>query len=193
MTEEEYEAKLCRLLQREYGEGWMYVRDYLDIWYMATNDRGCGDCWGMSNKYQLYSTNFVKEHGDIMIDLIEKAISLAGSAEEEYRIRLLSCHVYYEYICSSYFWAYEAEDAAKLAELDQMYLDTIELIKELGFDISGIKGVDGGIHKVYPTLEQEAWLVWAGERERILGYPDSETLHPAPEVEDIYAVPEVAA
>ena len=44
---------------------------------------------------------------------------------------------------------------------------------------------------IYPTLEQEAWIVWVSRRTKILGY--SENLRPAPEVEDIYAETETEA
>jgi len=192
MTEEEFEAKLCRLLEREYGAGWAYVREYIDLWIEATNRIGCYDCWGYGNNSSPeYDPAYMREYGDIMIDLIEKAVSLAEDSKTEYRIRLFSCHVYYSYIFSHYFIAYESEDTEMLMKLDQMYLDTIELIKKMGFDIAAIVSVSGGKTTVYPTLEQEAWLVWVGERERILGY--SENLRPAPEVEDIYAEPETAA
>jgi len=188
MTEEEFEAKLCRLLEREYGSGWAYVREYIDLWSEAVNRIGCYNCWGYgSNGHPSYDTAYIREHGDTMLELIEKAISLADDARTEYRIRLLSCHVYYEYILSHYFVAYEAEDAEMLEALDQMYLDTIELIKEMGFDLTAVVSVDGGTTKIYPTLEQEAWLVWVDNRSEILGI--SENLRPAPEVEDIYAEP----
>jgi len=192
MTDEEFEAKLCRLLEREYGAGWAYVREYIDLWIEATNRVDCFNCWAYSsNTGYYYDPAYIREHGETMLELIEKAVSLAGSAKEEYRIRLLSCHVYYSYIFANYFTAYEAEDVERIAELEQMYLDTITLIKELGFNITAVVSVDGGTAKIYPTIEQEAWLVWKDRRADILGY--SENLRPAPEVEDIYAEPETAA
>ena len=77
-------------------------------------------------------------------------------------------------------------DTEMLDRLDVMYLETMERVKEAGFNLAEVVTVDEIRTKIYPTLEQEAWLVWIGEREKHVG---SETLRPAPEVEDIYAEP----
>lgn len=186
MTEEEYEERLCHILSTEYGEGYEYVREYIDLWVESTNIIGCFNCWGYGNNANNYSDPaYLRQNGDVMIDLMEKALSLAADEKQEYRINLLMCHVYYCYIFANYFPAYEAEDSVKLAELEQMYNDTIELILDLGFELEGKQ-----YNHIYPTLEQEAWIVWVSKRTAILGY--SENLRPAPEVEDIYAETEVA-
>ncbi len=36
MTDEEYEALMCELLEKEYGEGWDCVRDYITMWDEGT-------------------------------------------------------------------------------------------------------------------------------------------------------------
>jgi len=186
MTEEEYEEKLSDILERDYGEGWQYLREYIDLWIEAADRIGCHDCWGYGcNNSPKYDAYFMVEHGDTMVELMEKMTSLAGSAKQEYRAKILMCHVYYTYICGNYFVAYEAEDTEKIDRLSQMYLDTLEFLDSVGYN-----NVYSGV-KLYPTLEQEAWLVWVGERVNMLGY--SENLRPAPEVEDIYAEPEIAA
>ena len=38
MTDEEYEALMCELLEKEYGEGWDCVRDYITMWTKAQDD-----------------------------------------------------------------------------------------------------------------------------------------------------------
>ena len=49
---------------------------------------------------------------------------------------------------------------------------------DLGFNPDELVGVDGGRCKVWPTLEEEAWIVWKGNRETHVG--KSEGLIPEP-------------
>ncbi len=179
MTDEEYEAAMCRMLEREYGDGWRYVREYIDLWIEATDLIGCADCWGYaSNMHPKYDAAYVRANFDVMRELIDNAVRLAGSAEQEYRAKLLSCSVYYDGICASYFTAYEAGDDERIAELSELYSFTYNRVVELGFDPEAIVSVDNGTTKVYPTLEEEAWLVWKNLREKQVGSTD---LRPAPD------------
>ena len=45
MTDEEYEALMCELLEKEYGEGWDCVRDYITMWTKAQDTRRTNACW----------------------------------------------------------------------------------------------------------------------------------------------------
>ena len=113
-----------------------------------------------------------------MIDLIEKAIRYASSADEEYRCKLLSCSIYYSAAFSNYFIAYENGDSEMLAEMNEIYDVAYSRIVELGFNPEEIVSVDGGRCKVWPTLEEEAWKVWIGNRERHTGKSADELIAP---------------
>ncbi len=181
MTDEEYEAELCRLLKREYGPGWRYIREYIEYMNKATDLLGCFSCWGYAtNKYNYYDEAFIRQYYKDMMDLVEKAVSMAGSADEEYRCKLLSCSIYYNIAYSSYFIAYENEDTEMLAELEGYYNTVYNRTVELGFDPEAINSVDNNKITVYPTLEEEAWNVWIDSRERHTGKSASE-LRPAPD------------
>lgn len=181
MTDEEYEAELCKILAREYGPGWKYVREYIDLMIEATDRIGCFNCWGYGNNTDSeYDEAFMRETYKTQIDLIEKAIKLAGSADEEYRCKLLSCSIYYSSVFSHYFIAYENEDTAKLEEMNELYNIVYNRIVELGFNPQAIVSVDGGTTEVYPTMEEEAWNIWRGTRERLTGKTADE-LREAPE------------
>jgi len=180
MTEEEYEAELCKILEREYGPGWKYVREYIDLMIEATDRIGCFNCWGYGNNtYPEYDEAFMRETYKAQIDLIEKAIKYAGSADEEYRCKLLSCSIYYSSAFSHYFIAYENGDTAMLDEMNDIYDVAYGRIVELGFNPEAIVSVDGGKCKVWPTLEEEAWNVWRDlNRERHTGKSADELIDP---------------
>ncbi len=180
MTDEEYEEELCRLLEREYGPGWKYVREYLDYMIEATDRIGCFNCWGYgNNEYAEYDYKYMAETYKSQIELIDKAISMAGSADEEYRCKLLSCSIYYSSVFSQYFEAYENEDTEKLAELEELYNTVYNRIVELGFNPEEIVSVDGGKCKVWSELEKEAWIVWKGNRETHVGKTDGLRAEPS--------------
>ena len=179
MTDEEYEAELCKILAREYGPGWKYIREYIDLMIEATDRIGCFNCWGYGNNTDAeYDEAFMRETYKTQIDLIEKAIKLAGSADEEYRCKLLSCSIYYSSVFSHYFIAYENEDTAKLEEMNELYNIVYNRIVELGFNPEAIVSVDNGTTEVYSTMEEEAWNIWRGCRERHTGKTADELRDP---------------
>ncbi|MBR4881612.1 MAG: DUF4838 domain-containing protein, partial [Clostridia bacterium] len=179
MTDEEYAQNVARLLEREYGPGWRYVGEYIKLMIEATDRIGCFNCWGYGNNtYPEYDEAFVRETYKTMIDLIEKAIRYASSADEEYRCKLLSCSIYYSAAFSNYFIAYENGDSEMLAEMNEIYDVAYSRIVELGFNPEEIVSVDGGRCKVWPTLEEEAWKVWIGNRERHTGKSADELIAP---------------
>lgn len=47
MTEDEYYALVDRLLEKEYGDGWVYVKEYLNILEEAEYRAGCGNAGRM--------------------------------------------------------------------------------------------------------------------------------------------------
>ena len=48
MTEEEFDKAFDEVLEEDYGEGWAYVREYIDgIWNKSQDIAGhCWNCWG---------------------------------------------------------------------------------------------------------------------------------------------------
>lgn len=47
MTEEEYNERRDCILKEEYGEGWSWVLDFIEIW--ESTEVGCWNCWGFSS------------------------------------------------------------------------------------------------------------------------------------------------
>lgn len=172
MTEEEFEELLCRILEKEYGDGWSYIRDYIDIWQKSQQTVGCWQCWGWI--YQglwdiRYSTDYYALEFDTCVKLLENAVSLANSAAQEARAEVFTCHMYYEGCYSSYFNAYNAGDEERIAVLSDRYDLLISRMKENGFDPQAVFTVDGSRVAFKENLYEAAWSDWRGDYELITG------------------------
>ena len=82
MTEEEYNERRDRILKEEYGEGWSWVLDFIEIW--ESTEVGCWNCWSF---FALISTGEfdIEEYSrraDEMYSLLERAYALCESKEE---------------------------------------------------------------------------------------------------------------
>ncbi len=187
MTDAEFEDYLCRILENEYGDGWRYVREYIDLWLEAQSKVDYFHCWLWTSHVtpdSMYNERYVSEHSAEMIALLEKAESLANTAAQERRCGRLSLHTYYQACYVDYFRAYDANDTEKLEYLNGLYDHLITKMTYLGFVPEAITTVDGFKANIARTLEEEAWTGWTSVRDR-LSDPDAERRDPpAQYVED---------
>ena len=169
MTEDDFEAYLCDILRREYGDGWKYIRDYIDIWNAAQDAVGCWDCWGwtyhMFCRDRRFEEHSLAYHFDENWMLFESAIAAANDRAEEIRLKQLSCHMIYEGCYCSYRLALDAGDEARLAELSHRYDVMVERLAECGFDIDCIYTVDGSHTGFEKTIVEEFENFWAGSKD----------------------------
>ena len=168
MSDEEFEEYLCEILENEYGDGWRYIRAYIDLWIEAQSRVDYFNCWKWSMNYcidPMYDERFVSEHTDEMIALVEKAESLANTAAQERRCGRLSLHIYYEACYVDYFRAYDANDTEMLERLNGFYDHVITKMISLGFTPETITTIDGYKAHIARTLEEEAWTGWIPVRE----------------------------
>ena len=176
MTEDDFEALLCDILRREYGDGWRFIREYLDVWNAEQDAADCWDCWSYDAHVFTVTRRFeehsVAAHFDECYSLFESAIAAADSRADEIRLKQLSCHMIYEGCYSCYRLALEAGDEARIAELSRRYDVMVARLAECGFDISDIMTVDGHRHGFEETLFGEFSKYWAG--------PDDQTHGPDP-------------
>ena len=168
MTEEQFEKELCKILRREYGDGWKYIREYLDVWNAEQNTVDCWNCWGWTEHMFATDKRFLEtscaDHFDEAYSLFESAIAAADSRAEELRLKALSCHMIYEGCYSDYKLALEANDEARQAELSRRYDVMISRLKECGFDVHSIMTVDGARNDYEETLFDEFANYWAGPK-----------------------------
>ena len=168
MTDEEYEDFLCRELEIEYGEGWRYIRAYIDMWIEAQAKVDYFHCWvwaGNATPFPLYNEKFLSENYEKMIALFEKAISLADNADQQMRCEMLSCHVYYEACFSTYFRAYDANDTATIEQLSAYYDHMVSIIRKYGLNLDRIPSVS--TISIKDNLEDSAWIDWLPRRDRL--------------------------
>ena len=166
MTEDEFEEYLCDILRREYGDGWKFIREYLDIWNAEQNAVGCFVCWGWGNHMFSFDKRFleqsVADHFDECCSLFDSAIASANCREQELRLKALSCHMIYEGCYSAYRLALESGDEARQAELAARYDTMIARLAECGFNVHSIMTVDGARNDYEETLLDEFAHYWAG-------------------------------
>lgn len=176
MTEDEFEAYLCDILRREYGDGWRFIREYLDVWNAEQDTADCWDCWSYDAHMFTFTKRFdeysVATHFDECFSLFESAIAAADSREDEIRLKQLSCHMIYEGCYCCYRLALETNDTERIGELSLRYEIMAQRLAECGFDIHSIMTVDGHRHGFEETLFGEFSNYWAGPGEEYVRGPN---------------------
>lgn len=142
MTDEEYEALMCELLEKEYGEGRGCVRDYITMWTKAQDTRRTNACWHAIGGNKAMWDNridpyYYDTHSDEMISLIEEAIRLASSELQQKRAEMLSCHIYYTTVYTRYYRAEAAGDTALMNTLEGYYATAMDRLRRLGYNPCG--------------------------------------------------------
>ena len=178
MTEEEFDTALNETLEEDCGEGWAYIREYLDGTLNRAQDKAgeCWNCWGYMSLDAggQYDSAFLEEQFDNSVWLFEKAVKLALNARQQRNVELLMVHMIYEGCLSSYFKAYDNGDSARIAALDERYNRMIKILDTYGPSTNDLNWASVSIRR---TLEESAWLDWAGWRDDL---PQGETQRPAP-------------
>ncbi len=178
MTRDEYSDALDAVLRRGYGDGWAYIREYIDgIWQKSQDIAGhCWNCWGFGSidMRGQYDNAFLAEQFDTSVWLFEKAESMALNSRQQRNCELLSVHMLYEGCVSSYFKEYDEGDTERIAVLDERYSKLIQILDKYGKNTNDL---NYGHVSIQRTLEDSAWLDWAGWRDEL---PKGETQRPAP-------------
>lgn len=142
MTDEEYEALMCELLEKEYGEGRDCVRDYITMWTKAQDTRRTNACWHAIGGNKAMWDNridpyYYDTHSGEMISLVEEAIRLASSELQQKRAEMLSCHIYYTIVYTRYYRAEAAGDTALMNTLEGYYATAMDRLRRLGYNPCG--------------------------------------------------------
>ena len=105
--------------------------------------------------------------------LIERAIELAGSAEQQRSCETLSVSICYGICCSEYSKAYDDGDTACLKELSEKYDLLISRMKKYKYNISSIATIYQMRVSISDNLEDEARTNWLGVRGELPGGADT--------------------
>lgn len=169
MTEEEYYALYYKLLEKEYGPGWEFVRDYLEGVSDIQDLEGCWHCWGwdkptlFTNAY--YNTVRYGDMYDYFVELMDRAIAMAETRGDVRRCEMLTISTLYKGCYSMYFEAYENDDAELMAKLSERYDRAMSYMKKYGFNMKDGVGkystIDGSVCPFhYESIDDAAWLDW---------------------------------
>jgi len=177
MTREEFEELYHSLLEKEYGDGWEYILEYIDQWNIAQDMAGCWHCWEWRYDWfaaeKRYNIGFYKERFDYFVELMELAAKETCSAEQDVRLDRLYASVLYTGCFSSYYYAYLDGDSERMAVLAERYKKCIDIAQSyhelVNFPVIG--SGDNYTVTYSPTIEEAAWKDWVSWYERIIGKP----------------------
>jgi len=129
ITEEQFFAMIDEYLMIYYGDGWRYVREYLDM-YEAAGDAvdGC-----FTNNYHLpfdmVSREYFAQNFEYMDNLLVEAARRATTAEQEMRLVRLRAHCLFLGLSATYESGYvkgDDESRDRYSELYKILLDTVK-------------------------------------------------------------------
>ncbi|MBE6574095.1 MAG: DUF4838 domain-containing protein [Ruminococcaceae bacterium] len=142
MSEKEYWAYIDEFLKEYYGDGWTYIREYIDYIFELSQ----------KNEWHIWSSEFwddiiteeqYRENYDYLMGLWEKAESLAQTEDMAYRVRRDSTQMKYIELSLAYrdYAASEKTDADLKAYTDirDAY---IALLEEYGFDMPNVGNIN---------------------------------------------------
>jgi len=158
MTEEEYEALICRVLQKEFGDGAECIRGYLKMQSASQKAITCWHCWGTGQR--IFYEEMVAERFEETYDRFEEAMYLADSAMQERQTEILSIHAYYNGCLSGYKLAYLENDEAKIQYWCDIYDEMVKRVEKYGYHMDRIPSTDGHKEFFFTDLIHEAWEVW---------------------------------
>ncbi len=177
MTREEFDALLCTLLEREYGDGWRYILEYIDQWNTAQDLAGCWQCWGWNihgGWEKRYDTGFYHERFDYFVELFDSALAMTNSKKQEDAVNRLYASVLYTGCYSSYFFEYLEGDTDAIKILEERYAKCMNIVRGFGYDPTNLPTISSGTGyniSYAPTLYEAAWKDWRDNFTLATGQP----------------------
>ena len=129
MTEEEYRALIEEYMTIFYGEGAVYLIEYLD-WLESTEKDDCFTLQGYSLPQERQDLVKVKNDYEYCNWLFDSAKALAGSAEQEKAVTYFSRPMYFAWLNAAYADMYENGTAEEKA----FYTEEYNAFKQLALD-----------------------------------------------------------
>ncbi len=141
MTKAEYDLRMAEYLRDNFGYGWTYIKEYMDMLVECGDLKGC-----VFNDFELpfdiYSKEYFKENYDKMCALFESAAQQAETEEERYNLEKLSVHMHFLGLSALYEDRYVNGTDAEREAYAAQWKWTYEFINENGmpltYDKSGI-------------------------------------------------------
>lgn len=176
MTRDEFHALYLHLLEKEYGDGWECISEYVDMWNKSQDLAGCWQCWGWSipgGWETRYNAGFLRARFDDIVELFEDALAKASSKAEEDTINRLYASALYKGCYSSYYFEYLEGNEDRINLLSDRYTKCMDIVRSLGYDPAMLPTIGGGDFSVKyaPTLYEAAWKDWRNNFTMVTGLP----------------------
>ena len=145
MTEDEYWAYVDYFLESFYGDGWSFIREYIELthelgaeneWHIWTNNR-----WDAIITYEQYLENL-----DYLVSLWEKAEELAYTDEQKLNVRRSATQIKYIEVCVAYETYRRSGDEADLEAfkvINQAYGDYLATLEGDFYKLPSNWTIDG--------------------------------------------------
>lgn len=142
MTEDEYYASVDRFLKAYYGNGWTYIREYIDKTEKLSSENEW-NIWSNEHWYSIITPEQYDENIEYLKALFEKAISLADTDEQRDNCKRASVQIYYSelrLIYNHYEEAVKQGDTAKadaiLNEFTEKNIAYRAYVESVGYGVS---------------------------------------------------------
>ena len=154
MSEERFDELYDRILENLYGGAAAEVKHYITLSDMSYANGPCRNAWnGFSTTLPENGAPFNRERlaeiFDLTFELLEGAIALADTEEQETRITKLECSNIFMGCLSAYEKALAEGDAERMTALEARYALIDERLRAYGIDMT--QGIPDYSLKVYKT------------------------------------------
>ncbi len=131
MSEEEYNDLFNEFLMIYYGDGWQYIREYIEMSHHAGDLNGC---WtnNYDRPWNMYNEEYFAEHYDEMSELFDKALAATSDTEQRRRIARSRAHCDYLGLSATYEDKYVNGDSASRAVYEERYARLYNTILDRG-------------------------------------------------------------
>ena len=128
MTEEQYQNLIDEYYRMTYGDGWQYLVEYMNMWIEAGDQLGC---WlsNFSQPQEVLSVHYYAENQAKMVELFNKAESMANTSAQQRRIQMARCHMEFMALCGLYEEQYQNGDEQAKAAYTERYEAFYNFIK----------------------------------------------------------------
>ncbi len=131
MTEAEYWNYVDSFLESFYGDGWTYIREYIEKTYELQSENEW-HIWSNCDWDDVITEEQYRENFDYLMGLFDKALELASTDEQKLRVRRSATQMKYIEVCLAYEDYRDSGDQADLDKYNEMaeayfaYLGTLE-------------------------------------------------------------------
>lgn len=134
MTEEEFYALMNEYLMICYGDGWRYVRKYID---MAEECSDLNGCWtnNFDRPWNIYNEDYIRENYEEMRQLFVDALSYDLTDEQRYRLEVCSLQIDFLGLSATYESKYLNGTDEERKTYEERYAYLMNMIVDRGLEV----------------------------------------------------------